>query len=154
MALVPAFKAEKNLSGASLRFAIGLFIIALIGLSLPLKAQAKGNPLYASVVMDAETGMILHQRYADRKLHPASLAKMMTLLMAFEAIDNGSITIEVRRRNDLPFCLFTHVSLAGLRGSRSKVSPRVLSGVQRARIQSNGKRVALCWHHRLRRVVL
>ncbi len=96
MALVPAFKAEKNLSGASLRFAIGLFIIALIGLSLPLKAQAKGNPLYASVVMDAETGMILHQRYADRKLHPASLAKMMTLLMAFEAIDNGTLSLRDR----------------------------------------------------------
>lgn len=47
--------------------------------------KSKGNPKYASIVMDANTGMILSQRYADKALHPASLTKMMTLLLTFEA---------------------------------------------------------------------
>ena len=53
--------------------------------------KAKGNPKYASIVMDADSGMILSQRYADKTLHPASLTKMMTLLMTFEALDRGDI---------------------------------------------------------------
>ena len=51
----------------------------------------KPNPKYASLVMDATTGTIISQRYANKKLHPASLTKMMTLLMVFEAIDRGDL---------------------------------------------------------------
>lgn len=53
--------------------------------------KSNSNPKYASIVMDADSGMILSQRYADNVLHPASLTKMMTLLMAFEALDRGDI---------------------------------------------------------------
>jgi D-alanyl-D-alanine carboxypeptidase len=53
--------------------------------------KSQGNLKYASIVMDADTGMILSQRYADKKLHPASLTKMMTLLLTFEALDRGLI---------------------------------------------------------------
>ena len=49
------------------------------------------NPKYASLVMDAESGMILSQRYADKILHPASLTKMMTMLLTFEALDAGVV---------------------------------------------------------------
>lgn len=57
------------------------------------KAKSSGNPRYASLVMDADTGVILSSRYADKVLHPASLTKMMTLLLAFEALDRGDITL-------------------------------------------------------------
>ena len=53
--------------------------------------KSQGNPRYASIIMDADTGMILRQRYADKSLHPASLTKIMTLLMLFEAIDRSEI---------------------------------------------------------------
>ena len=59
-------------------------------------AQAKGNPRYASFVMDADTGAVLHERYADKKLHPASLTKVMTLMMVFDAIENGDISLRDR----------------------------------------------------------
>ncbi len=49
------------------------------------------NPKYASIVIDAETGTILSQDSADALRHPASLTKMMTLLMVFEAIDSGRL---------------------------------------------------------------
>lgn len=65
-------------------------ILALVFLS-PALAQAKPNPKYASIVMDAETGMILSHRYADKVLYPASLTKMMTLLLTFEALEKRKI---------------------------------------------------------------
>ncbi len=46
--------------------------------------------------MDADTGIILSSRYPDKVLHPASLTKMMTLLLAFEALDRGDLTLNSR----------------------------------------------------------
>lgn len=62
------------------------------------KKKSSGNPKYASLVMDADTGVILSQRYADKVLHPASLTKIMTLLLAFEALDRGDIKLKDRIR--------------------------------------------------------
>lgn len=69
--------------------------MALFSLCTPA-AAAGGNPRYAALVMDADTGMILYQRGADKRLHPASLAKMMTLLLTFEAIENGKLSLRDR----------------------------------------------------------
>ncbi len=54
------------------------------------------SPKYSSIVMDAETGQVLHNEDADGIRHPASLTKMMTLYMAFEALREGRITLETR----------------------------------------------------------
>ncbi len=70
---------------------LGFLMVGMIWGANINSAQAKGNPKYASIVMDANTGMILSQRYADKSLHPASLTKMMTLLLTFEALDRGLI---------------------------------------------------------------
>ncbi len=51
---------------------------------------------YAAMVMDARTGEVLHARNADTRLHPASLTKMMTLYVAFEAIRRGEITLDTK----------------------------------------------------------
>lgn len=56
----------------------------------------QGNPRYASIVMDAQTGMILSQSDPDKKLHPASLTKMMTLLMVFDALETGRLRLSDR----------------------------------------------------------
>lgn len=49
---------------------------------------------YAAVVMDARTGEVLHSRSADQRLHPASLTKMMTLYVVFEAVEHGEIGLD------------------------------------------------------------
>lgn len=49
---------------------------------------------YAAMVMDARTGEILHAANADTRLHPASLTKMMTIYVAFDAIRRGEITLD------------------------------------------------------------
>lgn len=53
---------------------------------------------YAAMVVDARTGEVLHSRNADTRLHPASLTKMMTLYIAFEAVRNGEISLDTKVR--------------------------------------------------------
>jgi len=81
---------------------IAVFALGLIFLSNPAAAQKKSsagsNPRYAAIVIDAYSGEVLHARYPDKVLHPASLVKMMTLLMAFEGLQNGTLTLNQRLR--------------------------------------------------------
>jgi len=56
--------------------------------------DAAANSKYASIVVDADTGQVLRQRNADKRLYPASLTKMMTLYLAFEAIDKGRFSLD------------------------------------------------------------
>ncbi len=71
----------------------GLFLIAAVWISVVAATQSFAAP-YAAMVIDARTGEVLHSRNADARLHPASLTKMMTLYIAFEAVRNGEITLD------------------------------------------------------------
>jgi D-alanyl-D-alanine carboxypeptidase len=51
---------------------------------------------YASIVVDARSGQVLSETNADTRLHPASLTKMMTLYMVFEALREGRIGLDSR----------------------------------------------------------
>ncbi|MEL6478831.1 MAG: D-alanyl-D-alanine carboxypeptidase family protein [Pseudomonadota bacterium] len=53
---------------------------------------------YAAMVMDMRDGRVMHARGADRRQHPASLTKMMTLYLAFEAVEHGHINLGTRVR--------------------------------------------------------
>jgi len=57
-------------------------------------ASAAAAAPYAAMVTDARTGEVLFSRNADTRLHPASLTKMMTLYITFEAIKNGELTLD------------------------------------------------------------
>jgi D-alanyl-D-alanine carboxypeptidase len=59
----------------------------------PAMAQI-GSDRYSSLVMDAATGRILSSVNADEERHPASLTKMMTLYMAFEALRDRRVTLD------------------------------------------------------------
>ncbi|WP_240722257.1 serine hydrolase [Poseidonocella sp. HB161398] len=48
--------------------------------------------------MDARTGEVLRSRNADTRLHPASLTKMMTLYVTFEAVEHGEISLDTKVR--------------------------------------------------------
>ena len=49
----------------------------------------------AAVVIDGETGAVLYQSNMHRH-YPASLTKMMTLYLLFEALDQGKLTLETK----------------------------------------------------------
>ncbi len=79
-----------------LRKTMAAFAIALLVLCI---APTSGNAApYAALVMDARTGKVLHARSADKKLHPASLTKMMTLYLAFEAVRTGELRLDQKVR--------------------------------------------------------
>ena len=69
------------------------FILFSVFLIVAIPLQAAAAP-YAAMVMDARTGEVLHSRNADTRLHPASLTKMMTLYIAFQAIGRGEIGLD------------------------------------------------------------
>ena len=72
---------------------LGLLVISLLWLIVALPLSVSAAP-YAAFVMDARTGEVLHARNADTRLHPASLTKMMTLYVAFQAVENGEISLD------------------------------------------------------------
>ena len=45
----------------------------------------------SSIMLDAETGKVLSQYNADEQRYPASLTKLMTLYLTFEALDKGQL---------------------------------------------------------------
>ena len=49
---------------------------------------------YASIVVDAESGRVLAASNADQVLHPASLTKIMTLYMTFDALKRGQLNLQ------------------------------------------------------------
>ena len=74
---------------------LGLLIIAAVWMLMVLPLSVSAAP-YAAYVIDARTGEVLHARNANTRLHPASLTKMMTLYLAFEAIENGEISLDTK----------------------------------------------------------
>ena len=73
-------------------YGVTLFLFSIL-VSVIAPVQSVAAP-YAAMVMDARTGEVLHSRNADTRLHPASLTKMMTLYIAFQAIQRGEITLD------------------------------------------------------------
>ncbi|HVK82203.1 MAG TPA: D-alanyl-D-alanine carboxypeptidase family protein [Verrucomicrobiae bacterium] len=57
---------------------------------------ASAQERYAAIVMDARTNEVLLEDQADEARFPASLTKMMTLYMLFEAIERGDVNMDTR----------------------------------------------------------
>lgn len=71
-------------------------IALLICLPALLHAQGFSTNARAAYVYDMNTGMVLLAKNADEALPPASMSKLMTLYMAFEAIADGRMTPDER----------------------------------------------------------
>ena len=54
------------------------------------------NPPYAALVVDANSGQVLHGANADAQRHPASLTKIMTLYLLFEQIEAGKVRLDTQ----------------------------------------------------------
>jgi D-alanyl-D-alanine carboxypeptidase len=56
-------------------------------------ALVDSSASYSDIVIDAETGRILHATNPDSLRHPASLTKMMTLYLTFQAVESGRLSL-------------------------------------------------------------
>ena len=104
----PSLKGNSNHPGAILRAFLASVVslarktslAALAGLSVAglLASAAPGlaNSKYAGIVVDANTGKTLYESSADSLRYPASLTKMMTLYIAFEALKAGKVSKSTR----------------------------------------------------------
>jgi D-alanyl-D-alanine carboxypeptidase (penicillin-binding protein 5/6) len=71
-------------------------LILLIASAAPLAAQSFDTRASAAYVYDMSTGTVLMAKNADEPLPPASMSKLMTLYMVFDAIAKGNITVDDR----------------------------------------------------------
>lgn len=74
-----------------------ILFLAKIALLLTLAMSGRGHALdlsaRAAYVVDFESGTVLLSKNAETPLPPASMSKLMTLLMTFEALDDGRLSI-------------------------------------------------------------
>ncbi|MBQ3000448.1 MAG: D-alanyl-D-alanine carboxypeptidase [Oscillospiraceae bacterium] len=75
------------------KLCVFLAVLLLVGM-LPIGASAATNlqvKAKSALLMDVETGTVLYEQNAHEALHPASVTKVMTMLLIMEAIDSGRI---------------------------------------------------------------
>lgn len=83
--------------------ALGIAAMLLTGTTVPTAAQAQtylrvptSEPKYAAIVVDANTGEVLYSKRADSPRYPASITKVMTLYLTFEALAEGRLRLNDR----------------------------------------------------------
>ena len=78
-----------------------VFVAAALSMALGAPSEASaakrkstGAPKYAALVIEADSGSVLFERYPDAKRYPASLTKMMTLYLLFDELEAGRLSLE------------------------------------------------------------
>lgn len=89
----PERSLRRRIGRTATRFALVLAACAAAVLAaLPAQAQI-GSERYASIIVEARSGRVISAVSPDEQRHPASLTKMMTLYMVFEALRDRRITL-------------------------------------------------------------
>jgi D-alanyl-D-alanine carboxypeptidase (penicillin-binding protein 5/6) len=94
----------KLTSVRSVLAAVGFAGAMLLGLTAPTTASAQipylqmnsAEPKYAAIVIDANSGEMLYDKRADSPRYPASVTKVMTLYLTFEALSEGRLKLTDR----------------------------------------------------------
>ena len=75
---------------------LSLFLCALLFFSITVYAEEPSLDLSAksAILMEASTGTILFEKASHEALPPASVTKIMTMLLVMEALDNGQYTLD------------------------------------------------------------
>ncbi|MBI1686118.1 D-alanyl-D-alanine carboxypeptidase family protein [Caulobacter hibisci] len=91
-------------SARRLLVAAGFAVAAMAGAAAPTVASAQipylqlnaSEPKYAAIVIDANSGEVLYDKRADSPRYPASVTKVMTLYLTFEALSEGRLKLTDR----------------------------------------------------------
>lgn len=75
-----------------MKFTLKIFITLILSISTAF-ALIDTNADTA-IIMDADTGYILYEKNSDKKIFPASMTKIMTTMIVFEKLSNGSLTLD------------------------------------------------------------
>ncbi|NOZ31632.1 MAG: hypothetical protein GXP01_00850 [Alphaproteobacteria bacterium] len=75
---------------------VSVLLAILLAFTTIAPAQAGSLRKYAVVVLDANSGKVLHSRAGDATRYPASIAKVMTLYVLFEELEAGRLKLSSR----------------------------------------------------------
>lgn len=89
-------KVKRQIVGAILL--LQMVLTLLVGSAPALAAIAFDVNAEAALLMVPETGQVLFSKNIDEKLPPASIAKIMTLLLAMEAVESGRVQLDDKVR--------------------------------------------------------
>ena len=67
---------------------------ATVPATIPVQAEGTAGPEIqapSALLMEASTGQVIYEKNADEQRRPASITKIMTLILIFDAIDSGKI---------------------------------------------------------------
>ena len=70
------------------------FLLVLLICPFAVSALDLANNAKSGIIMEPTTNKIIFEKNSHEHLEPASMTKMMTLLLTFEAIDNGKISLD------------------------------------------------------------
>jgi len=70
--------------------------LAALSFALAFASPVQANSKYAAIVIDGNTGKILHSKYADAPRFPASLTKIMTLYVLFDYLKKGRLSTNTK----------------------------------------------------------
>ena len=92
-------EARRGLRGSASFLAVVMALLAVSSDGADAKrrrsvANESSNPPSASIVIDANSGNVLHSAKPDELRHPASLTKIMTLYLLFERLEAGKIKLD------------------------------------------------------------
>lgn len=79
-----------------IRIIVASLVVLVASTFATSNAHAQTNGRFAQIAIDYETGSTLIAENETAILHPASLTKVMTLYMLFEALEDGRVTLETR----------------------------------------------------------
>ena len=108
-----------------------LAIFMVLALVRPTAAQI-GSARYSSIIVNAGTGEVLESVNADSLRHPASLTKMMTIYMAFEALRDRRIRLDQLVPVSLNAAAMEPTKLGLVPGTRITVDQAILGLVTRS----------------------
>lgn len=87
---------RKNCARMLLAIFVTAFWLSLVDMCFLQKAEAAEPTIESpsAILMEASTGEVIFEKNADESLHPASITKIMTLILIFDALKEGKITLE------------------------------------------------------------
>ncbi|MFW5981394.1 MAG: D-alanyl-D-alanine carboxypeptidase family protein, partial [bacterium] len=71
-----------------------LIIITMALMVVPVSAQEFDLEISSAILIDADTGQVLYEKNAELQLPPASMTKIMAMLIAMEQVDQGEISLD------------------------------------------------------------
>jgi D-alanyl-D-alanine carboxypeptidase (penicillin-binding protein 5/6) len=111
-------------------FFSGIVIVAIVSILMFTRLNHKDINLYSkgAIVLSLDKNQILYEKNMDGRLHPASMTKLMSMLLVFENIEKGSLSydqyITVSEKN-----VSTAASRAGIRAGESLTVDSLLTCV-------------------------